>query len=191
MWLRPNPEEGEKENKVEVLGIGQQFVAYGIHPETHKPYQWLNGSLADQELWMLPTIDLDAVAAWVREELPALIPADWTVKGSATGGAAWDDDDPFESVKGRHNDVDLEALRWMLEQLPQDYCDDRDSWRNVIFAAHHQFHGEDDEAEALELVDAWSSKSVIGHRLSATFRSAGQEGLEPPTTGFGDRDSAS
>ena len=159
VWLRPNPEEGEKENKVEVLGIGQQFVAYGIHPDTHKPYQWLNGSLEDQELWMLPTIDLDAVAAWVREELPALIPADWTVKGSATAGAAWDDD-PFEAMKNRHDDVDLEALRWMLDQLPQDYCDDRDSWRNVIFAAHHQFHGTDEELDALELVDEWSSKSV-------------------------------
>lgn len=159
VWLRPNPEEGEKENKVEVLGIGQQFVAYGIHPDTHNPYQWLNGSLEDQELWMLPTIDLDAVAAWVREELPALIPADWTVKGSATTGAAWDDD-PFEAIKNRHDDVDLEALRWMLEQLPQDYCDDRDSWRNVIFAAHHQFHGTEEELEALEIVDEWSSKSV-------------------------------
>ncbi|MBP8921907.1 MAG: PriCT-2 domain-containing protein [Thauera sp.] len=159
VWLRPNPEEGEKENKVEVLGIGQQFVAYGIHPDTHKPYQWLNGSLEDQELWMLPTIDLDAVAAWVREELPALIPADWTVKGSASAGAAWDDD-PFEAMKNRHDDVDLEALRWMLDQLPQDYCDDRDSWRNVIFAAHHQFHGTDEELDALELVDEWSSKSV-------------------------------
>ncbi|MGD9870682.1 MAG: VapE domain-containing protein [Thauera sp.] len=159
VWLRPNPEEGEKENKVEVLGIGQQFVAYGIHPDTHKPYQWLNGSLEDQELWMLPTIDLDAVAAWVREELPTLIPADWTVKGSATAGAAWDDD-PFEAVKNRHDDVDLEALRWMLDQLPQDYCDDRDSWRNVIFAAHHQFHGTEEALEALEIVDVWSSKSV-------------------------------
>ena len=159
VWLRPNPEEGEKENKVEVLGIGQQFVAYGIHPDTHKPYHWLNGSLADQELWMLPTIDLDAVAAWVREELPALIPVDWTVKGSATGGGVWEDD-PFEAMKNRHDDVDLEALRWMLDQLPQDYCDDRDSWRNVIFAAHHQFHGTEEEADALEIVDAWSSKSV-------------------------------
>lgn len=158
-WLRPNPEEGEKENKVEVLGIGQQFVAYGIHPDTQKPYQWPNGSLADLELWELPTIDLDAVAAWVREELPALIPSDWTVKGSATDGAAWDDD-PFDAIKSRHDDVDLEALRWMLDQLPQDYCDDRDSWRNVIFAAHHQFRGTEEELEALEIVDEWSSKSV-------------------------------
>lgn len=74
VWIRPNPEEGEKENKVEVLGIGQQFVAYGIHPDTHKPYQWLNGDLTEQELWMLPSLDLDEVAAWIAEELPAAWP---------------------------------------------------------------------------------------------------------------------
>lgn len=158
-WVRPNPLPDEKENRVEVLGIGQQFAAFGIHPDTHQPYQWPNGSLADLELWELPTIDLDAVAAWVAEKLPGLIPADWEKKGGASTGGAWDDD-PFDAVKSRHDDVDLEALRWMLDQLPQDYCDDRDSWRNVIFAAHHQFHGTDEEPDALEIVDAWSSKSV-------------------------------
>lgn len=32
-------EKGEK-HQVEILGAGQQFVAYGIHPETGKPYKW-------------------------------------------------------------------------------------------------------------------------------------------------------
>ena len=27
--------------KVEILGQGQQFVAYGIHPTTNKPYRWV------------------------------------------------------------------------------------------------------------------------------------------------------
>lgn len=31
-----------KSGKVEVLADGQQFVAYGIHPRTGKPYEWLN-----------------------------------------------------------------------------------------------------------------------------------------------------
>jgi hypothetical protein len=31
---------GEK-NAVEILGAGQQFVAYGIHPGTQKPYTWI------------------------------------------------------------------------------------------------------------------------------------------------------
>jgi hypothetical protein len=29
--------------KLEILGDGQQFVAFGIHPDTHRPYEWENG----------------------------------------------------------------------------------------------------------------------------------------------------
>ena len=34
----------EKPTRVEVLGRGQQFVAFGIHPETRQPYAWSDGS---------------------------------------------------------------------------------------------------------------------------------------------------
>lgn len=177
-WLRPTPDEGEKENKVEVLGIGQQFVAAGIHPDTHKLYRWVGrDNLLEMERWMLPQIDLDEVATWVREVLPTLIPSDWTVKGSGTGGAAWEDD-PFDAMKQRHDDVDLEALRWMLDQLPLDYCDDRDSWRNVIFAAHHQFHGTEGELDAVELVDEWSKKvphKYVGNVVPAIWENAHEQ----------------
>jgi hypothetical protein len=158
LWLRPVPDEGEKENKVEVLGVGQQFVAYGIHPDTEQPYRWLGDQLSDLEVWMLPQIDLDEVAVWVRDELPLLVPETWTVKGSSSGGGAASDD-PFDSIKQRHDDVDLEALRWMLEQLPAEYCDDRNLWRNAIFAVHHQFAGTEEEDEALDILDTWSSNS--------------------------------
>ncbi len=33
----------EKPHKVEILGAGQQFVGYGIHPETGNEYRW-NGA---------------------------------------------------------------------------------------------------------------------------------------------------
>lgn len=29
-----------RQNQVEILGVGQFFVAYGIHPDTGKPYRW-------------------------------------------------------------------------------------------------------------------------------------------------------
>lgn len=156
IWVSPDG----KEHRVEVLGIGQQFVAAGIHPDTHKPYTWKGDDIADLERWMLPTVHRDEVAAWINTELPALMPPDWVQKGSGSAGALVGEEDPFEVVKQRHDDVDLEGLRWMLDQLPQEYCDDRNMWRNVIFAAHHQFHGTEEEADALELVDEWSSKSV-------------------------------
>ncbi|WFU37594.1 AAA family ATPase [Bradyrhizobium sp. CB82] len=31
------------EQKLEFLADGQQFVAFGIHPDTHKPYSWFGG----------------------------------------------------------------------------------------------------------------------------------------------------
>lgn len=33
-----------KQEKIECLGFGQQFVAFGIHPDTKKSYKWFNGS---------------------------------------------------------------------------------------------------------------------------------------------------
>ncbi|MGY3610445.1 MULTISPECIES: AAA family ATPase [unclassified Bradyrhizobium] len=43
--------------QIEVLGIGQQFVAYGTHPETMRPYEWFNGSPAETPLADLPEIN--------------------------------------------------------------------------------------------------------------------------------------
>lgn len=156
IWMSPDG----REHRVEVLGIGQQFVAAGIHPDTHKPYAWKGDNIADLELWMLPAVRREEVADWINTELPALMPSEWVQKGSGSAGLLSGSDDDMPWVQQRHDDVDLEALRWMLDQLPQDYCDDRNSWRNVIFAAHHQFHGTEEDLEALEIVDAWSSKSV-------------------------------
>jgi len=155
IWISPNG----KENRVEVLGIGQQFVAFGTHPDTKKPYTWVGKSIADLDVWNLPTVDRESIAEWILDELPALIPADWVKKSEMSGGGGGDADNPFEAIKPRHEDVDLDALRWMLERLPQDHCDDRNTWRDAIFAVHHQFHDTEYEQDALDLVDAWSAKS--------------------------------
>ncbi len=36
--------------KVEILGVGRQFVSYGIHPDTGKPYTWTNALLGGESL---------------------------------------------------------------------------------------------------------------------------------------------
>ena len=55
------PFAGFKYPPIEVLGQGQQFIAYGIHPDTHKPFEW---TTFDQPL------DIAA------DELPVLSPDD-------------------------------------------------------------------------------------------------------------------
>ncbi len=153
------------EHKVEILGDGQQFVAYGIHPDTLRPYEWVGDGPLDIERWQLNVLDRDDVAKWVARDLrDILLPKGFLPKigGSTTtpSGAPLDPDDPFDRIKQRHDDVSLADLAWMLDHLEADHCDDRDSWRNAVFAVHHQFHGTEQEEEALDLVDAWSQKSV-------------------------------
>jgi hypothetical protein len=46
--------------KIEILGTGQQFVSYGIHPDTHKPYTWTN-TLLDGEPLRAPLDKLSEV----------------------------------------------------------------------------------------------------------------------------------
>jgi putative DNA primase/helicase len=43
------PKRRPHQIKVEILGQGQQFVAYGIHPDTDRPYAWLTGATPTAE----------------------------------------------------------------------------------------------------------------------------------------------
>ncbi|HHL33970.1 MAG TPA: hypothetical protein ENJ30_06360, partial [Desulfobulbaceae bacterium] len=47
-------------NQIEILSYGQQFVAYGIHPETKQPYQW-SGDLLTHELPVISTAMIDSL----------------------------------------------------------------------------------------------------------------------------------
>ncbi|MDO9712362.1 phage/plasmid primase, P4 family [Paracraurococcus lichenis] len=53
-YLMPNGEIA----KVEILGQGNQFVAFGIHPDTHKEYLWVREGSPDMvPLTELPPVD--------------------------------------------------------------------------------------------------------------------------------------
>jgi hypothetical protein len=46
---------GQKGCQIEFLGQGQQFVAYGIHETTGKPYEWPTDTPVDTPVSDLPT----------------------------------------------------------------------------------------------------------------------------------------
>lgn len=151
-WVSPDG----KEHRVEFLGAGQQFVAAGIHPDTGQEYRWFDGSPLDTEPAFFPSVTPEAVSRWFNETLPGLIPSDWTLKkAGSTSSTPWEAD-PFDAVKGTHDDVDLDRAKHLLDLLPEELCDDHDSWVLVGQALHHQFGGSD---EALELWDEWSARS--------------------------------
>jgi hypothetical protein len=49
---------GGRKCQVEILGAGQQFVGFGIHPDIQRPYVWSGGDLLS-----IPFTDLPSVAA--------------------------------------------------------------------------------------------------------------------------------
>lgn len=67
------PFKGFKLMPIEVLCEGQQFVAYHIHPDTGRPYEWPEESLADIDIGRLPLIS-QAQARAFAEEAYALLP---------------------------------------------------------------------------------------------------------------------
>ena len=51
--------------RVEILATGQQFVAFGIHPDTKAPYCWPECSPLDVPLHALPPVTKDRCAAFI------------------------------------------------------------------------------------------------------------------------------
>jgi hypothetical protein len=67
------PFKGFKLTPIEVLCEGQQFLAFAIHPDTGRPYQWPEESLADLDMMDLPEVTEDQARAFA-EEAYAMVP---------------------------------------------------------------------------------------------------------------------
>jgi hypothetical protein len=57
---------GYKPHRIEILGVGQQFVAFGQHP-SGSPYIWPDDSLLDTAAEDLPEIGADAAGEFIAE----------------------------------------------------------------------------------------------------------------------------
>jgi P4 family phage/plasmid primase-like protien len=73
--------------QIEVLAEGQQFVAYGIHPDTLRPYEWLHGG-PDTMPWAdLPVVTEEACRRFVAEAEAILRAAGGRTKAEIEGKA--------------------------------------------------------------------------------------------------------
>ena len=81
------PFAGFKYPPIEVLGQGQQFIAYGIHPDTGLAYDWPVESLADLALDDLPAIT-EAQAREFAREAYGLVPPELRPKTLGVGRQA-------------------------------------------------------------------------------------------------------
>lgn len=148
--------DGRTNHKIEVLGNGQQFVAYGIHPDTKKPYTWTS---LDEPLGVsagdLPTLS-HVDAQEIIEHFTILCEGrGWKKLSSSMGGVVRDDaDDGLDGIKPILALTD-EKIQETLDLLPNDEAD-YDDWLTVGCALHHQFQG---GQEGLELWHEWGSRS--------------------------------
>ena len=87
VYRAAQPFAGFKYPPIEVLGQGQQFIAYGIHPDTGQAYDWPVESLADLSVADLPAIT-EAQAREFAQEAYVLIPAALRPKSLSVGRQA-------------------------------------------------------------------------------------------------------
>jgi putative DNA primase/helicase len=145
---------------VEILGLGQQFVCYGKHPDTGTEYQWvtkhepLNTHIND-----LPILSLKDIQTWLTN-LQNILPEGWTV--SKIDGLP----QKFIPAQVTNYPAVVNFMGNKSQNLSKDdivlhlrniNADSYDVWIRVGMALHDYY----DEAETgLEIWDDWSYSSV-------------------------------
>ncbi len=141
------PFSGFKYPPIEVLGVGQQFIAYGIHPDTGEPYNWPVSTLADLSPDDLPGIT-EAQAREFAKEAYRLIPADLRPKSLGVGLRA-----NMESANLPEQRGTFEAVEDALVHILNDDLD-YDSWVRIGMAVKGALGD-----EAWPLFEKWSQSS--------------------------------
>lgn len=149
-------------HQIEIKAKGQQWVAYGMHPDTEKPYTWDGGELHSVDADLLPELTGEKITA-LFAYFYSLVPPTWrkisagrarqpaggvTRDGELTGLAA------FENYKPPLH-IDPDRVRSVLAVLNPDAG--HDLWVTVGMALFHQFSGSE---EGFEFFRAWSENSI-------------------------------
>lgn len=160
-------------HRLEVLGHGQQFVAYHIHPETNRPYEWtdLLGGLDAVPAASLPCVTesqlQEAVAAFAELAIELGLTQVQGTAASAPRGSV--DDDPLMTYSPPVG-LTLEEAAHLLSGVNRE---DYDAWLKAGMALHHEFGA---SPAALDTWDAWSCEAS---------NYAGRADLEHRWMGFG------
>lgn len=155
---------GKTTVQVEMLGVGHYFVAYGIHPDTGKAYEWEEGLMgAGPEDWSpsdfapIALEDLKACIAAFEEEVSKR--GGYQPVGLATGSTEvldWTSREPQKAPM----ELKPHFVEKVLEDLTTEKkidADSYDNWLQVGMALHHQFAG---DVEGLNIWDTWSASSA-------------------------------
>lgn len=161
-WL---DDEGQKQ-EVQILGNGQQFIAFGVHPDTEKPYSWVkNGDPTSVDTADLPLLSEKDGFLILDEFDKQCQLRGWTPKIRHRGSdvdfddaddVEYEDDDAmnraFEASQNYDGDYDELERKVMLLPHPDDY----DQWVKVLAALQT---GIEDQDRAYDIALKWSAQA--------------------------------
>lgn len=140
---------GAKAHRVEVLTDGKQLAAFGVHPETGKPYQWNgSGSPLDRRVDELPLVDGEKISEFLHAAEGVLTELGQRIETRQLGPDSGEHSTSELGQRAR----DPAQFRDALRNLPNDYS--RESW---IKLAHSIKAGLG--AEGWPDFEAWCRKS--------------------------------
>lgn len=148
-------------HQLEILGAGQQFVAFGIHPITGRPYEWTDpfGGPRAMRASDLAIISRESLQALIHKFEERCRARGWKIEsGGRSSGSAGEQIGAFEKAvaESQKPNISLEQAKAYLMQLPASDADDRSRWIETGMALHFQFDGSD---EAFTLWDEFSRRS--------------------------------
>ena len=145
------------EHKVEILGDGQQFVAFATHPDTNQPYQWTSEkNLSEVNAWDLPTITQEQ-AVQIVEHFQSIVPDYWSIKpGTSASTPSLTVVDDFTVLENIKPPVDVATIK-IKQALKYISADQYETWVRVGMALFHQYDGQPD---GFEVWETWSKTST-------------------------------
>ena len=156
---------------VEILGEGQQFVAYATHPDTGKPYAWPIDSIVDTPLDQLPTVDAAGIERVMRR-LRTMLPPEMLREAQADQGERQAATNPV--LEGTP-----EAVALALEAIPNPDLHWED-WNRVGMAVFAATAG-----QGLAMFERWSSTSAKYEPAAVAERWASYRRSPPRRIGAG------
>lgn len=169
VYRADQPFAGIKAHPLEILARGQQFVGYGVHPVTQRPYEWPIDNPVDTARDDIPAVTEAQCRGWLEAALK-LVPEDLRSVPLAQGTSEEGWRGPSDP-KGT-----LAAIQEALTYLPNDDLQ-WDDWFRVGMALKGALGN-----DGWEIFSAWSSQSAK-HDPVATAKL--WRGLKPHSVGAG------
>ncbi len=160
-----------KRSRVEILGAGKQFVAYGIHPGTRRPYEWVNRLVPFDEL---PIVSIPALADFLSD-CYAKLPEPGPIRREKDTGAP---------------EIDQAALRGPLELVAaavaatpnDDQFESRESYRDFGYAIKASLP--DNPDQAFEIFWSWCARWLGGENVREIVEADWRRFKPPYRIGF-------